>query len=273
MARRVLLLAALPALAAAALALPADKPKPKAEPQAAARTETSIIDRLGRRVNFPGVEDPKTTLREALDHLADLSGLSFDINDAAFREDGVADVASHQIAEKPIPKMKNAPVGRVLRKLLARVPAEGGAVFMVRREAVEITTTKAQAAEVWPKDYEGPHLPLVSATFDGTPLDEALKELARQSGMNVVVDARVVERAKVPVSARFLNAPLDTAVRVLADMAELKPFPVDNLLYVTARDNADRLEQQQRPAPDEPEAAPRLGNGPGHRPPPEQAGM
>jgi hypothetical protein len=271
MARRVLLIAVLPVLAAAALAWSAQPEKPKPESRPAAQAESSVIARLGRRVDFPGIENQNVTLREALDRLGELSGLSFDVNEAAFRDDGVGDVLSQMVAVKPIPKMKNVPVERVLRKVLARVP--GGATFLLRREAVEITTPKAQAAEVWPRDYEGPRLPLVSAVFERVPLAEALKELARQSGMNVVVDARVAERAKLPVSARFLNAPLDTAVRVLADMAGLKPSALDNLLYVTTPDNANRLDEQQRPAPDSPEAAPRLGNGPRPVPPAAGAGM
>ncbi len=45
--------------------------------------------------------------------------------------------------------------------------------------------------------------------------------------------------------------PLDTAVRILADMADLQPVIMDNVIYVTTRENAVRLEadhQKRQPA-------------------------
>jgi hypothetical protein len=281
MARRVLPLLVLPVLAAAILSWPAPAQKPQPEAKPASPAEPSVADRLARRIDFGGMDDPETKLGDALAKLAKESGLAFDVNEAAFRQEMVENVLSRPLG-KPVPKMKNVTVERVLRKLLDRVPSESGAAFLVRREAVEITTTAARDAEVWFKDpnVEGatrePRLPLVSAAFDRKPLSEALKELARQGGMNVVVDIRVAEKAKTPVTARFLNTPLDTAVGVLADMADLKPFPLDNLLYVTTRENADRLEERLRPkgAPDEAEGGPyRIGTGPGRRPAPAGAGM
>jgi hypothetical protein len=257
----------------------ADKPQPKPEP--AAKAELSLAERLARRIDFPGIDDPETKLGEALDKLAKESGLAFDVNERAFAEEMVEDILSKPIGS-PLPRMKNVTAERVLYKLLARVPAASGATFLVRREAVEITTGHAQVAEVWSRVLNGdelerssrqPQLPLVSADFDRRPLGEALKELARQGGMNVVVDVRVAEKAKAPVTARLLNTPLDTAVRTLADMAELKPFLLDNLLYVTARDNADRLEERERGPkpgiggmPDEIDnrGPSRIGSGPAH---------
>src|SRR5262249_56653278 len=133
------------------------------------------------------------------------------------------DVLDARVLEKRLPGSRRTTLDAVLRKVLARVPCQSGATFMLRRDCVEITTVAAQHEEVWGKDYEGPFLPLVHAELDKKPLAEALDELAKASGFNVVVDTRVAEKAKAPVSARLLNTPLDTAVRLLADMAELKP--------------------------------------------------
>ena len=59
------------------------------------------------------------------------------------------------------------------------------------------------------------------------------------------MDVRQADKAKAAVSAALKNVPVDTAVRVLADMAELKPVRMGNLLYVTSRDNAKRLEEEE----------------------------
>jgi len=282
MARRPVLLAALPVLAAAILtwSVAADNPKPQPVPQPATRPEPTVIDRLAKRIDFPGFDDPEEKLDTALDLLTRQSGLTFDVNETAFRNDMVEKPLDQRVGA--VPKMKNVTVERVLRKMLARLQVSSGATFLVRRETVEITTGAAQVAEVWSKELhaEGdrtprqPQLPLVQAVFDKVPLSEAFKELARQSGINVVLDARVAEKARVPVTVRLVNTPVDTAVRLLADMADLKPFLVDNLLYVTTRENADRLEERERPrAGDDLDAGPRIGNGPARHPLPGEAGM
>jgi hypothetical protein len=44
------------------------------------------------------------------------------------------------------------------------------------------------------------------------------------------------------------NVPVDTAVKVLADMADLGFVRLDNLLYVTSREKAARLRAEQTPS-------------------------
>jgi hypothetical protein len=220
--------------------------------------------RLAKTVNFPGL-DAKNTLTDALDLLGDRYGVNLEVNEAAFKEAGL-DNPLEQTIERGLPKMNNARLESVLRKLLSRIP--GDAAYMIRADGIEITTKQAQRVEVWGAEYDGPFLPLVHANFDKKPLSEALQELSNRTGFNIVVDARVASKAETAVTAKLANTPLDTAVRVLADMADLKPFLTDNLLYVTTKENAARLEEQERQkAATEPEdgKARRGGTAPGMR--------
>src|SRR5262249_38854095 len=122
---------------------------------------------------------------------------------------------------------------------------------------VEITTTAAVQREFWSEGHKGPYLPLVHAAYEKAPLAEALKELADSSNFNVVLDECVGDKVKVPVSARLANVPLDTAVRMLADMADLKPVLMDNTLYVTTRENAELLQKElPKPRKQQPARAP-----------------
>jgi hypothetical protein len=116
--------------------------------------------------------------------------------------------------------------------------------------------------QVW-GNHPGPYLPLVVARFDKTLLDDALRKLARQAEYNVILDAKVGEKAKTPVTANFVSLPLDTAVTMLADMADLQPVLQDNAIYVTTRDNALRWEARQRKevVPGETPPGPRVGPG------------
>jgi RNA polymerase sigma factor (sigma-70 family) len=221
---------------------PGAKPPANKGGEAVAVAVPEITDVLSRQMDFSGIDDPQTTLAEALDTLSNRYDVNFVINEAAFQKetDGVADVPATQIAFKPLRPLKNVSLATVLRSILSRVPSPSGATFVVGRDNVlEITTNAAVASTL--SDQHA--LPLVHALFTKRPLEEALRDLARDSGINIVVDVRQAEKAKTAVSAMLKNVPVDTAVHVLADMADLKPVRLGNLLYVTSRDNAKRLEE------------------------------
>src|SRR5262249_48893812 len=154
-----------------------------------------------------------------------------------------------------LPKLKNVRV----RTILGLVTKQVNGTFLVRSDHLEITTAKRARSEwshadVWgrgeaaPNDPEAPESarpfpPIVFARFDNKPLDEALRELAEQSGVSVLLDGkRANGKDKEPVTAKLINLPLDTAVRMLADMAEMKALVVDNGVYVTTRENAQALQ-------------------------------
>ena len=85
----------------------------------------------------------------------------------------------------------------------------------------------------------------VNVSFSKRPLAEALGELSDLSGVSVVLDSRVQKEDKLVVSADFRNVPVQDAVRELADKAGMKSVVVENLLYVTSKKNADRLEKEK----------------------------
>jgi hypothetical protein len=202
----------------------------------------SMIQKLNQRANFEGISNVRATLDDALEKLGKLYDVSFEIHEQAFKTDGLMEVGRTEIAQPtPIPEMKNARLSQVLRKILQRVPAPSGTTFLVRGDYIEITTGTFQSQAIW-GNYEGPHLPLVNLVLDKRPLEDAVRELADLSEFNITVDSRAGGNVKTPVSARFLNTPLDTALRLLTDMADLRSVHIDNVLYVTTKDNAVALE-------------------------------
>jgi hypothetical protein len=210
-----------------------------------------LVQKLKAPIQFRGFEsDPKMTLQEALDFLADRYDVGFDIDETAFKAEKLDSVLSTPIAVQCLPKMANVRLERVLQKILARVPAQSGVTYLIRVDLIEITTLARARAEVYGDNYNGPYLPLVQASFDRCLLSEALRELADESGVGIVLDARTSEKAKTAVTARFANTPVDRAVRLLADMADLKSVLQGNSLYVTTKENADRIraeEKEERP--------------------------
>jgi hypothetical protein len=222
--------------------------KPTASPPA--KADEPLAAKLFRRVDFKGYDDPKMTLGEALEDLGKKYGLSFDLKETAFKFENLQDVEKTEIASpNAIPPMKNVRLDTVLRKVLSRIPSPSGADFLVRRDVVEITTGTFIRAEVWGAVEDGPFLPVVQVLADRRPLDETLKELAEQSGYNILLDVRAGENGKTPVTAELYNTPLDTAVGLLAAMARLRPVRVDNVLFVTNAETAEALEKAKPKKP------------------------
>jgi hypothetical protein len=199
---------------------------------------------LSSPVTFKGFDDPKTTLIEGLDALAKVYNVTFDVNEKAFAQDNLADVLKAEVVHTPIPEMR-APLRTVLGKVLGRIPNASGAILMIRKDVLEITTEAAVRAELGIPDSR-PLPPLVYAEFEDKPLAVALKTLASASGLSVVLNGPPVTVDKGPkVTADFHNVPIDTAVRVLAEMAELGVVRLDNVLFVTTREKAARLQGEK----------------------------
>src|SRR6185437_4169267 len=225
-------------------------PPTKAPPKPQVKSRESMPARLTRHVDFTGYDDPKMSLDEALENLTKKYDVPFLLNEKAFKYENIAEVGKTEIASPtPIPAMKNARLDTILRKILGRIPAPSGAVFLVRRDAIEITTGTFLQGEVWFDDPEGPHLPIVQVVVEKQPFDELLKSLAEQGQHNILLDTRAGEKARTPITAELYNVPLDTAVRLLASMVDLQPVRADNVLFVTSPQTAEAMEKAKPKKP------------------------
>src|SRR5262245_2787954 len=65
----------------------------------------SVAALLRKPVKFSGFDDPKTTLREAIEHFTKRFDVPIDVNEAAFKAENVNDPLSVPVAERPVPKM------------------------------------------------------------------------------------------------------------------------------------------------------------------------
>jgi len=126
-----------------------------------------------------------------------------------------------------------------LQHVLNQVPPNGG-TYLIRRGFIEITTRTAALTEQLVQRQ-------VTAKFDKRPLDEALEELADATGASVLVDGRLADKAKTPITATFKNnLSLEAAVGLLANMADLKAVVIESGLYVTTKENAAALQAEQK---------------------------
>jgi hypothetical protein len=89
----------------------------------------------------------------------------------------------------------------------------------------------------------------VSVDLDKVPFDTAIKDLAKETAVQLLVDKKVSKEAQAPVSLQLEDVPLETIVRLLCEQAELKPVRMGNVLYVTANAKAKELRAEPDLAP------------------------
>jgi hypothetical protein len=96
----------------------------------------------------------------------------------------------------------------------------------------------------------------VTVEYKGTPLTAALDALAGETGANVVLDPRQRGKAKeLTVELSLDDVPVETAVRLAAEVAGMRAVRLNNVLFVTSDDRAARLRaevESAEPLPDEP---------------------
>jgi hypothetical protein len=165
--------------------------------------------------------------------------LNIVVNVDAFRDENPDAPDIYDTAVRFPSAPKRMAVGNALRYALSRVPT-ANATFLVRVNYLEVTTLK----EANLKRLLGQR---IVAAFDRRPLGEALDELSARTGVSVTVDARASEKLKQPVTAAFGNdVTLEAALRMLADMADLRVVLMEEGVYVTSIANARELERERR---------------------------
>jgi RNA polymerase sigma factor (sigma-70 family) len=236
-----------PSGAGAAAASPAPDPKP----HTAGAAETRAA--LGKLVDLPVGFEPNTPLREATEFLGDRYKVQIIFDDPAFKRDLSIDNMSEQPVK--LPKLSGLTLSQVLQLLATQV----NATYLVRPNHILITTHMRSNPKAWQRSrFVGAQeiAPPVTISFQNDPIDQALGKLSDLTGINIVLDYRCIEKAaNGVVTTNLTNVPLDTAVKLLADMVELDAVALDSALYVTSPDNASNLRQRQQEEK-EPQSAP-----------------
>ena len=124
-----------------------------------------------------------------------------------------------------------------LRFILGNVPLRN-ATYVVMPDHVLVTTHSATSPERKLQQK-------VRGSFEKQPLHVVLRELSEMAGATIIVDNRATEKAKAVVSATFLNEiDLAGALRVLAEMAELKAIVLDGAIFVTTGEHVATLRKE-----------------------------
>jgi hypothetical protein len=177
-----------------------------------------------------------TPLQEALAHIADRYGLQIMVDEEAFK----ADSNQPEVVNMPIklPRFNSVRLRTVLRAILGQVDGD----FYAKDDVLMVVPRARIAAGVVLRQP-------VDVAFERRSLSDALKELSDMTGVSVVLDAQKQPDSTIQLTADFRNVPLASAVRVLADMAGMKSVVMENMIYVTAHENAENMKEESAKTP------------------------
>jgi hypothetical protein len=154
------------------------------------------------------------------------------------KEEGTPNPYDSIVQLPALPKTINS--GEALRQAINQLATANGAM-LVRDGRIEITTTKAASLPVLLQEKFRP------CNFDQIPFADAMRKMSEMTGVSIVLDPRVKEKAPTPVSADFRgDVPVEAALRMLSDMVDLRNVLMEGGVYVTTPSNAAVLEKQVR---------------------------
>jgi len=161
----------------------------------------------------------------------------FVIDVRAFREE-TPDAPPIEESQVKLPSLRKLPLATILKLALDQLPVP--TAYLVRAGRIDVVPQEA-ASKIYLLNQR------FFADFKNRPLDEALAELTDLTGVSVVLDSRAKEKAKTSVTARFRNdVCLQDAVRILAEMAELKLVHLPTGLFVTTPQHAEVFRKELR---------------------------
>jgi len=244
------------AVFALALTSTADDRKTDSEPSAE-QVKPKLPDLLYQKHNLTAddaavFQKQDFTIQDALNLLAEKGGFAFRVNEHAFVEAGgkSEDRLNLTLLSAGDFTIAGGTWASLLHDVAARMGGESDsqATWMVRGDHLELTTVAAQLCEVLKgREYGKDVPPIVSVSFKKRPIDEVFDELSDRSGMNIILDSTTAkETAKLPITARFMNTPVDTVARLCANMAGLKVYEMDNVIYITSPQRVETLEKEQQ---------------------------
>ncbi len=212
------------------------------------RREQGARRRPGREVNLGDKNVNDIPLFELLQDFSKRFGLTFTINEEAFKQVGSPNVKE----EKPnvaATRLRDVTVRQFLNVILDGM----GATYLLRNGVIEIVpvhhaarVTRALLAEGG--DESGRVRlaePLVSVIFKEKPLNEAVAKVAEMYDLTVVVAPQAGDARTGFVTARLLNVPADQALELLAVQCDLRVARRGAAFLITTRDHANDLFEEK----------------------------
>jgi RNA polymerase sigma factor (sigma-70 family) len=215
---------------------PEDKPTARAVPNPPSLV--ALRKRMAATVLID--QEQRMSLGSVLDFLGDRYAVPF-LVDGSLTEVGAQQRGEGAVAVRQqdvmLQKTPPVPLSVVLQNVLSQAQVPGGRLtYRVKDGHVAIVVARPAA-----RMLEEP----VRVEAENDRLSAVLDRLVADTGANIVQDPRAKEQLATPVNLSLQDVPLESAVRVLSDTAGLRVAVVDNILYVTTPENAERMKKEK----------------------------
>ena len=212
-----------------------DTPKGKGEkggrPPAAKDVNTAERIRAALDQTMP-LDFSGQSIMEALQHLREKSGVEFNLDQVAIQMMGI-NIDNN--GPDPIAMKGNTKLSSHLRKLLKNYQL----AYVIYEDSVLITSSELATHRQMRQT--------VNFEVNEQPLAKALKELAKNYAVCLVIDPRIADKAQNnKVSLSLDGASLETGVRLLSELAGLKAVRMDNVLFVTDEVRAEKIRKEEK---------------------------
>ncbi len=212
----------------ALLAAPTPKPAPKSKDVPSIEHIRKMLD---AKVNL---EFANTNLGAVLAQLSDENHINFVLDKAVLQQMGFD--ANDLMVDVKLKEVK-------FRNGLVTMLSQFNLTYAVVNDMV-LVTSEEQAVYKLLKQR-------ISVDYEEAPLAKALKELAKANGVNIVIDPHVIRNkaADAAISLTVEDVPFEAVVRIMCEMANLKPARMGNVIYVTTEDRAEKLKDSNNLVP------------------------
>jgi len=185
------------------------------------------------------------SLIDVLNHFRDKTGIAINVDPMALMQMGANDgggvIPGGIVPGVPMAgggqqvqlKATNEKAGHVLRRLLN----SHHLAYLIFEDAVLITTEDTALFRQMRQR--------VSVDVEDVPFSKAVRNLAKAHGINLVIDPKVSKQADAPVSLQLDNTGIETTVRLLAELANLKAVRMGNVMFVTTEEKAKKIREEE----------------------------
>lgn len=154
---------------------------------------------------------------EAIQHLRDRTQLPIVLDQIALQQLGLIDGMPFNI------EMRN--VGGKVRSALQHLLGTFNLTYVILEDCMLITTEETAVARQMRQR--------VPIDLTDIPATKALRQVARQAGVSLVIDPRVVKAAGQNVTLQLEDVSVETSLRLVAELVDLKAVRMGNVVFVT----------------------------------------
>jgi hypothetical protein len=220
---------------------------PMALGQNATAKKFSIHEKLAMEIETKEFTDPRT-LKDFIQNIYEKAAekgveLAILIDVASFKmeDESAPNPYDAQVQLPAIPR--TVTVAEALRMAIRQLPINNGhmGAMLLRNGKIEIVSTTAATPQVLLQETLPPR------SFDKVPFAEVMRQISEMTGVTILLDPRLQEKAQTGISAEFRgDVRVEAALRMLSDMVELRMVLMEGGVYVTTPSNAEALEKQVR---------------------------